>query len=65
MADIIDYNPHTRKLDIVQNARELTSDDARYLKLDQTSRQTVSNGAPLFRGGITLKSGQRLTFDGN
>ena len=41
-----------------------TVHDARYLKLDQTTEQDVDNGAPHFNGGIIIKSGQRLTFDG-
>ena len=35
-----------------------------YLKLDQTTPQDVDNGAPTFNGGVILKSGQRLVFDG-
>lgn len=44
--------------------------DLSYLKLDQTTPQTVENGAPIFdaglrsNGAIILKSGQKLIFDG-
>jgi hypothetical protein len=47
-----------------------TIGDTRYLKLDQTTPQTVVNGAPIFdkglrsNGAIILKSGQKLIFDG-
>lgn len=38
--------------------------DKRYLKLDQTTPQDVDNGAPTFNGGIVLKAGQKIIFDG-
>ena len=49
---------------------DATVHDARYLKLDQTTPQTVISGMPTFDAGIRsngyiiLKSGQRLVFDG-
>jgi len=44
--------------------------DARYLKLDQTTPQTVLNGQPVFDSGtknndnIILKAGKYLILDG-
>ena len=35
------------------------------LLLDQTSPQSVINGSPEFKGGITIKAGQKLIFDGS
>jgi hypothetical protein len=54
-------NPITGKIDMVgMTATEI----AAYLKLDQTTHQHVINDAPRFDGGIVLKSGQKLIFDG-
>lgn len=40
---------------------------AAYLKLDQTTPETVTNGAPTFNGGATdaikITAGKRLVFD--
>jgi hypothetical protein len=38
--------------------------DGLYLKLNQVIHQHVINGSPHFDGGVVLKSGQRLVFDG-
>lgn len=35
-----------------------------YLKLDQTTPQTVDNGAPHFDKGLIIKAGEKLIFDG-
>ena len=43
---------------------DATVHDARYLKLDQTTPQSVENGSPRFQAGITIKAGQKLIFDG-
>jgi hypothetical protein len=40
-------NPFTGKLDYVSSASELASYDLRYLKLDQTTPQTVIGGIPV------------------
>lgn len=34
------------------------------LKLDQTTPETVVNGAPTFDQGIIIKAGAKLVFDG-
>jgi len=38
--------------------------DARYLKLDQTTPQTVVNGAPQFNKGVTIKENEWVYLDG-
>jgi len=35
-----------------------------YLLLDQTTHQHVSGGSPHFDGGVEIKAGQKLYFDG-
>jgi hypothetical protein len=35
-----------------------------FLKLDQSTPQTIINGAPRFSNGLVIKSGQKLIFDG-
>lgn len=53
-----------------QTTADVASNDARYLKLSQTTPQTVINGAPTFNVGlsandnIVLKAGKKLIFDG-
>ena len=43
----------------------MTADEAEaYLKLDQTTPQTVINGAPQFDEGLTIKKDKFLRFDG-
>ena len=42
-----------------------TAEKGAYLKLDQTTPQTVDNGAPHFDGGLIIKSGQKLIMDGS
>lgn len=61
-------NPHTGELDYYKFTQaEL---EALFLKLDQSTPQTVDNGVPIFNqgarfnGAIILKSGQKLIFDG-
>jgi hypothetical protein len=39
--------------------------DDDYLKLDQTTPQTVTGGAPKFDNGLIIKAGQKLIFDGD
>ena len=47
------FNPFTNNFDFVgMSAGDLSTLDARYLKLDQTTYQTVINGAPAFNSGI-------------
>ena len=60
-------NPFTGKLDKVNIDTGILQADAdlRYLKLNQTVEQNVINGAPHFQGGIVLKSGTKLIFDGS
>jgi hypothetical protein len=58
-------NSTTGNLDkIGQSAADVTSNDARYLKLDQTTPQTVINGIPTFNKGIRIKAGEKIIFDG-
>lgn len=47
-------NPFTTKLDATRSNAEL---DARYLKLDQTTPQTVVDGIPIFEDGICFGNG--------
>lgn len=52
----------------IDNSITVATADDRYLKLDQTTPQSVINGAPTFEGGtndsIIIKAGKRLVFDG-
>jgi len=58
-------NPGTGNLDIIgQSTSDVTDNDARYLRLFQGTAQTVTGGTPSFNGGIIIKSGQKLIFDG-
>lgn len=55
-------NPLTGKFDMIgMTATEIAS----YLKLDQTTPQNVTGGAPQFDEGITIKSDKRIYMDGN
>ena len=66
MAEEHKINPTTGNLDkIGQTDSDVTENDGRYLKLDQTVAQTVTKGTPTFANGIIIKAGQRLYFDGN
>ena len=65
MAEEHKINPSTGNLDkIGQTSSDQAENDLRYLKLDQDTSQTVSRGAPAFNGGIVIKAGQKLIFDG-
>lgn len=35
-----------------------------YLKIDQTTQQSVINDAPIFTKGLIISSGEKLIFDG-
>jgi hypothetical protein len=59
MAGELTFNPFTKKLDVIGDVAGLES-----LKLDQTTQQTVINGAPIFDKGIIIKSGEKLVLDG-
>jgi len=60
MASIV-FNPLTSKFDLVG----MTSEEVdAYLKLDQTTPQSVINGKPKFQEGIEIKAGKRLYLDG-
>lgn len=53
-------NAITGKFDIVgMTSAEVSA----YLKLDQTTPQTVINGAPIFNVGVELKDDSILTSD--
>ena len=41
-----------------------TESDARFLKLDQSTPQTVTNGAPIFAEGIKIIAGKKVIYDG-
>ena len=58
------YNIFADELDLVgQTDSDITDNDARYLKLDQTPPQTVSDGLPTFGSGIKIRSGYKLIYD--
>ena len=57
------FNPITGLIDYVDLST--TTANSKYLKLDQTIPQQVSNGSPEFNAGLTIKAGQPLYFDGN
>jgi len=65
----IKFNPFTGTFDFVSDLNQ-SGADLRYLKLDQTTPQTVINGTPVFNKGltakehVTIKAGQRLYLDG-
>ena len=68
---MLKFNPFTQTFDYTLSSSEIQAiSNALYLKLDQTTPQTVINGAPIFdaglrcNGAIILKSGQKLIFDG-
>jgi len=42
-----------------------TADISGLLKLNQTTPQTVTGGAPKFDNGLIIKAGQKLIFDGD
>ena len=54
----------------IERINDIVADDLRYLKLDQTTPQTVTTGAPIFDAGlksnnsIIIKAGQKLILDG-
>ena len=56
-ADQWTYNPFTLELDN-QGATD-TSGDSRWLKLDQTTQQTVINDEPIFEEGIAIGDGNK------
>jgi hypothetical protein len=58
-------NPLGKPFDMVgQTTADIAANDLLYLKLDQTTPQTVINDAPHFDKGIVIKSGEKLIFDG-
>ena len=62
ITDSGDYYTGTEVETALQEIGDGTTLDSRYLLLDQTTPQTVSNGAPIFSGG--LKTGQINAIDG-
>jgi hypothetical protein len=65
MSEEYKINSTTGNLDkIGQSDADVTSNDARYLKLDQTYPQAVDKGAPRFQKGLVIKAGEKLYFDG-
>jgi hypothetical protein len=56
-------NVFTGTFDIVGDLTQGLA-DLRYLKLDQTTPQTVDNGAPLFKKGLVIAKDERIYFDG-
>ena len=64
MAEENKVNVMTGNLDkIGQTTSDQTENDARYLKLDQTTPQTVDNGAPIFNKGLEIAANQRVYVD--
>ena len=58
-------NVFTGTFDITLSHTNLNSMlDGDYLKIDQTTYQTVINGLPQFNEGIVITSGKRLYLDG-
>jgi len=58
-------NPFTDRLDKYSNKSDDISDlSDYYLKLDQTTPQTVVNGAPQFDEGVVIKANQKVYLDG-
>ena len=57
----IKLNPLTGKFDIVGMT---DAEIAAYLKLDQTTPQTVINGAPQFNEAIVIKEDKWVYLDG-
>lgn len=49
---------------LVRDLYELNEAFDDYLKLDQTTPQTVENGAPQFDEGIEITEGKRIFLDG-
>ena len=62
------FNPYSNKHD--NNGYSLSTLDARYLLLNQSTPQTVINGAPIFDAGlkanddIIILAGKKLVLDG-
>jgi len=52
--DPVEAIAHADLTDMPDSGGTNTDHDARYLKLDQTTPQTVDNGAPVFNLGITV-----------
>ena len=53
-----------RVVDLRSDNEIITLTDARYLKLDQTTPQTVVSGSPQFNEGLTIKENKRIYLDG-
>lgn len=54
-------NPATGLIDLIG----MTADEfAGFLKLDQTTAQSVINGAPIFTKGITINNNEDIFLDG-
>jgi hypothetical protein len=55
------FNPITGRFDLVG----MTNAEAgAFLKLDQTTPQTVISGSPQFNEGLTIKENKRIYLDG-
>jgi hypothetical protein len=67
--DLAKRFPSDTPLQVVTPGTIVSVGGALFLKLDQTTPQTVSNGAPTFEGAgndtpcIKFKSGTRIVFD--
>jgi hypothetical protein len=71
MAEENKINPSTGNLDkIGKSSSDITEDDLRYLKLNQTTPQTIINGTPIFNVGlksnddVTIKADKKIYLDG-
>lgn len=56
---------YDKQLDELVQHEHDASDVEGVLKLDQTTPQTVTGGAPKFDNGLIIKAGQKLIFDGD
>ena len=55
------FNVFTGKFDLIGMT---DAEKEAYLKLDQTSPQSVINGSPKFQKGLRIKAGEKLILDG-
>jgi len=56
-ATLTDNGDGTFTLDI------LSVTDGRYLKIDQSTPESITNGAPTFTEGLKISAGKKLIFD--
>jgi len=64
MGEAFKYQSSWKTEEILTSTNVLNLGSGSFLKLDQTTPQTVENGSPSFNGGIIIKAGQKLILDG-